>query len=161
MALNENYHPGKCSWSALITSHFSFHQTPLDRYRSLKHFNYDVCQSCFFSGRTAKGHKLNYPMVEYCTPVRAPECLHDHHTPSHFHPIYTGFSIFPYTNSPLAVYWNCLDALIPIKTWKICLHCDPSERSLLCGLSLLLRFCFLLFRPNHQKRSNRLESIHA
>lgn len=40
------------------------------RYRSLKHFNYDVCQSCFFSGRTAKGHKLNYPMVEYCTPVR-------------------------------------------------------------------------------------------
>uniref|UniRef100_H3BXZ6 Utrophin n=1 Tax=Tetraodon nigroviridis TaxID=99883 RepID=H3BXZ6_TETNG len=38
------------------------------RYRSLKHFNYDVCQSCFFSGRTAKGHKLNYPMVEYCTP---------------------------------------------------------------------------------------------
>lgn len=41
----------------------------LYRYRSLKHFNYDVCQSCFFSGRTAKGHKLNYPMVEYCTPV--------------------------------------------------------------------------------------------
>uniref|UniRef100_S4RC56 ZZ-type domain-containing protein n=1 Tax=Petromyzon marinus TaxID=7757 RepID=S4RC56_PETMA len=39
------------------------------RYRSLKHFNYDVCQSCFFSGRTAKGHKLSYPMVEYCTPV--------------------------------------------------------------------------------------------
>uniref|UniRef100_S4RI27 ZZ-type domain-containing protein n=1 Tax=Petromyzon marinus TaxID=7757 RepID=S4RI27_PETMA len=39
------------------------------RYRSLKHFNYDICQSCFFSGRTAKGHKLHYPMVEYCTPV--------------------------------------------------------------------------------------------
>ncbi|KAL6038511.1 hypothetical protein STEG23_000597, partial [Scotinomys teguina] len=38
------------------------------RYRSLKHFNYDVCQSCFFSGRTAKGHKLHYPMVEYCIP---------------------------------------------------------------------------------------------
>lgn len=41
----------------------------LSRYRSLKHFNYDVCQSCFFSGRTAKGHKLHYPMVEYCIPV--------------------------------------------------------------------------------------------
>uniref|UniRef100_A0A8B9TCD8 Utrophin n=1 Tax=Anas platyrhynchos TaxID=8839 RepID=A0A8B9TCD8_ANAPL len=39
------------------------------RYRSLKHFNYDVCQSCFFSGRTAKGHKLHYPMVEYCIPT--------------------------------------------------------------------------------------------
>nr|XP_023830207.1 utrophin-like isoform X2 [Salvelinus alpinus] len=43
------------------------------RYRSLKHFNYDVCQSCFFSGRTAKGHKLNYPMVEYCTPTTSGE----------------------------------------------------------------------------------------
>ena len=40
------------------------------RYRSLKHFNYDICQSCFFSGRVAKGHKMQYPMVEYCTPVR-------------------------------------------------------------------------------------------
>lgn len=39
------------------------------RYRSLKHFNYDICQSCFFSGRVAKGHKMHYPMVEYCTPV--------------------------------------------------------------------------------------------
>lgn len=39
------------------------------RYRSLKHFNYDICQSCFFSGRVAKGHKMQYPMVEYCTPV--------------------------------------------------------------------------------------------
>lgn len=42
----------------------------LHRYRSLKHFNYDICQSCFFSGRVAKGHKMQYPMVEYCTPVR-------------------------------------------------------------------------------------------
>uniref|UniRef100_A0A8C4S8F0 Dystrophin n=1 Tax=Erpetoichthys calabaricus TaxID=27687 RepID=A0A8C4S8F0_ERPCA len=39
------------------------------RYRSLKHFNYDICQSCFFSGRVAKGHKMQYPMVEYCTPT--------------------------------------------------------------------------------------------
>ncbi|XP_039603451.1 utrophin isoform X2 [Polypterus senegalus] len=47
------------------------------RYRSLKHFNYDVCQSCFFSGRTAKGHKLNYPMVEYCTPTTSGEDVRD------------------------------------------------------------------------------------
>uniref|UniRef100_A0A3Q2YSV2 Utrophin n=1 Tax=Hippocampus comes TaxID=109280 RepID=A0A3Q2YSV2_HIPCM len=47
------------------------------RYRSLKHFNYDVCQSCFFSGRTAKGHKLNYPMVEYCTPTTSGEDMRD------------------------------------------------------------------------------------
>ncbi|XP_048842550.1 utrophin isoform X1 [Brienomyrus brachyistius] len=47
------------------------------RYRSLMHFNYDVCQSCFFSGRTAKGHKLNYPMVEYCTPTTSGEDMRD------------------------------------------------------------------------------------
>ncbi|XP_032828779.1 dystrophin isoform X4 [Petromyzon marinus] len=47
------------------------------RYRSLKHFNYDVCQSCFFSGRTAKGHKLSYPMVEYCTPTTSGEDIRD------------------------------------------------------------------------------------
>ncbi|KAI7793926.1 putative utrophin [Triplophysa rosa] len=47
------------------------------RYRSLKHFNYDVCQSCFFSGRTAKGHKLTYPMVEYCTPTTSGEDMRD------------------------------------------------------------------------------------
>ncbi|XP_043118799.1 utrophin-like isoform X2 [Puntigrus tetrazona] len=38
------------------------------RYRSLKHFNYNVCQMCFFSGRISKDHHLSYPMVEYCTP---------------------------------------------------------------------------------------------
>ncbi|OXB56084.1 UNVERIFIED_CONTAM: hypothetical protein H355_004001, partial [Colinus virginianus] len=46
-------------------------------YRSLKHFNYDVCQSCFFSGRTAKGHKLHYPMVEYCIPTTSGEDVRD------------------------------------------------------------------------------------
>ena len=25
------------------------------RYRSLKHFNFDICQNCFFSGRKIKG----------------------------------------------------------------------------------------------------------
>ncbi|XP_061480028.1 utrophin isoform X2 [Rhineura floridana] len=47
------------------------------RYRSLKHFNYDVCQNCFFSGRTAKGHKLHHPMVEYCIPTTSGEDVRD------------------------------------------------------------------------------------
>ncbi|XP_012612344.1 dystrophin isoform X1 [Microcebus murinus] len=47
------------------------------RYRSLKHFNYDICQSCFFSGRVAKGHKMHYPMVEYCTPTTSGEDVRD------------------------------------------------------------------------------------
>ncbi|XP_061760710.1 dystrophin isoform X3 [Nerophis ophidion] len=47
------------------------------RYRSLKHFNYDICQSCFFSGRIAKGHKMQYPMVEYCTPTTSGEDVRD------------------------------------------------------------------------------------
>nr|XP_055061879.1 dystrophin isoform X2 [Misgurnus anguillicaudatus] len=47
------------------------------RYRSLKHFNYDICQSCFFSGRVAKGHKIQYPMVEYCTPTTSGEDVRD------------------------------------------------------------------------------------
>ncbi|XP_044044293.1 dystrophin isoform X5 [Siniperca chuatsi] len=47
------------------------------RYRSLKHFNYDICQSCFFSGRVAKGHKMQYPMVEYCTPTTSGEDVRD------------------------------------------------------------------------------------
>ncbi|KAI4884573.1 hypothetical protein NFI96_034535 [Prochilodus magdalenae] len=47
------------------------------RYRSLKHFNYNVCQRCFFSGRTTKGHRLNYPMVEYCTPTTSGEDVRD------------------------------------------------------------------------------------
>ncbi|KAG9484132.1 hypothetical protein GDO78_009832 [Eleutherodactylus coqui] len=47
------------------------------RYRSLKHFNYDVCQSCFFSGRTAKGHKMHHPMVEYCIPTTSGEDVRD------------------------------------------------------------------------------------
>uniref|UniRef100_A0A8C2XJX3 Dystrophin n=1 Tax=Cyclopterus lumpus TaxID=8103 RepID=A0A8C2XJX3_CYCLU len=47
------------------------------RYRSLKHFNYDICQCCFFSGRVAKGHKMQYPMVEYCTPTTSGEDVRD------------------------------------------------------------------------------------
>lgn len=39
------------------------------RYRCLKCFNFDMCQTCFFSGRKAKNHKLTHPMQEYCTAV--------------------------------------------------------------------------------------------
>lgn len=40
------------------------------RYRCLKCFNFDMCQSCFFFGRSGKNHKLSHPMHEYCTTVR-------------------------------------------------------------------------------------------
>lgn len=39
------------------------------RYRCLKCFNFDMCQSCFFFGRSSKNHKLSHPMHEYCTTV--------------------------------------------------------------------------------------------
>jgi hypothetical protein len=39
------------------------------RYRSLKNFNFDICQNCFFSGRKIKGFKLDHPLLEYYTPV--------------------------------------------------------------------------------------------
>lgn len=39
------------------------------RYRCLKCFNFDMCQTCFFFGRNAKNHKLSHPMHEYCTTV--------------------------------------------------------------------------------------------
>ncbi len=39
------------------------------RYRSLKHFNFDICQNCFFSGRKIKGFKFDHPLLEYYTPV--------------------------------------------------------------------------------------------
>ena len=37
------------------------------RYHCLKCFNFDLCHNCFFIGRTAKGHKADHPMQEYCT----------------------------------------------------------------------------------------------
>uniref|UniRef100_A0A8C0IIH7 Dystrophin related protein 2 n=1 Tax=Bubo bubo TaxID=30461 RepID=A0A8C0IIH7_BUBBB len=39
------------------------------RYRSLKQFNVDICQTCFLTGRAGKGNKLHYPIMEYYTPV--------------------------------------------------------------------------------------------
>ena len=37
------------------------------RYHCLKCFNFDLCHNCFFVGRTAKGHKADHPIQEYCT----------------------------------------------------------------------------------------------
>ncbi|PAA75417.1 hypothetical protein BOX15_Mlig025191g1 [Macrostomum lignano] len=39
------------------------------RYKCLKCFNLNLCQECFFAGRTARHHKASHPMQEY---VRAP-----------------------------------------------------------------------------------------
>ncbi|XP_072385171.1 dystrophin isoform X1 [Diabrotica undecimpunctata] len=47
------------------------------RYRCLKCFNFDMCQSCFFSGRLTKGHKLNHPMHEYCAATTSVEDVRD------------------------------------------------------------------------------------
>uniref|UniRef100_A0A4W5QN48 ZZ-type domain-containing protein n=1 Tax=Hucho hucho TaxID=62062 RepID=A0A4W5QN48_9TELE len=52
------------------------------RYRSLKQFNVDICQTCFLTGRTTKGKKLHYPIMEYYTPVRrstTPRLPHEWH----------------------------------------------------------------------------------
>lgn len=40
-----------------------------DRYRCLKCLSFDMCQTCFFTGRVSKHHKLTHPMQEYCTTV--------------------------------------------------------------------------------------------
>lgn len=47
------------------------------RYRSLKHFNFDVCQSCFFSGRKIKGFKFDHPLLEYYTPTSSSDDIKD------------------------------------------------------------------------------------
>ena len=40
------------------------------RYKCLKCFNFDICQRCFFRGKTRKKHKLKHPIQEYCMNVR-------------------------------------------------------------------------------------------
>ncbi|NXV72784.1 DRP2 protein, partial [Atlantisia rogersi] len=47
------------------------------RYRSLKHFNVDICQTCFLTGRASKGNKLHYPIMEYYTPTTSSENMRD------------------------------------------------------------------------------------
>ena len=37
------------------------------RYQCLLCINYDVCQQCFFFGKTSRSHKLTHPIQEYCT----------------------------------------------------------------------------------------------
>ncbi len=39
------------------------------RYRSLKYFNCDICQNCFFSGKQTKCFKMDDPLQEYYTEV--------------------------------------------------------------------------------------------
>lgn len=47
------------------------------RYRCLKCFNFDMCQTCFFAGRLTKGHKLSHPMHEYCAATTSVEDVRD------------------------------------------------------------------------------------
>ncbi|KAI6078175.1 Dystrophin-related protein 2 isoform X2 [Aix galericulata] len=47
------------------------------RYRSLKQFNVDICQTCFLTGRASKGNKLHYPIMEYYTPTTSSENMRD------------------------------------------------------------------------------------
>ncbi|XP_042564452.1 dystrophin-related protein 2-like [Clupea harengus] len=54
-------------------------QSPIQgfRYRSLKEFNVDICQSCFLSGKALKGKTLHYPIIEYYTPSTSGEKMRD------------------------------------------------------------------------------------
>uniref|UniRef100_A0AC35U142 Dystrophin n=1 Tax=Rhabditophanes sp. KR3021 TaxID=114890 RepID=A0AC35U142_9BILA len=47
------------------------------RYRCLHCFNFDMCQNCFFSQRTAKNHKVIHPMQEYCSPTKSKDDMRD------------------------------------------------------------------------------------
>lgn len=47
------------------------------RYRCMLCFNFDMCQTCFFFGKTAKNHKNSHPMQEYCLATSSGEDLHD------------------------------------------------------------------------------------
>uniref|UniRef100_A0A6I8QF57 Dystrophin related protein 2 n=1 Tax=Xenopus tropicalis TaxID=8364 RepID=A0A6I8QF57_XENTR len=47
------------------------------RYRSLKQFGVDICQSCFLTGQAGKVNKLHYPIMEYYTPTTSGEKMRD------------------------------------------------------------------------------------
>ncbi|XP_059082484.1 dystrophin-like [Tigriopus californicus] len=56
-------------------------QAPIQgfRYRCLKCFNFDMCQTCFFAGKGGKykNHKMAHPMQEYCTTTTSGEDMRD------------------------------------------------------------------------------------
>lgn len=47
------------------------------RYRCLKCFNFDVCQTCFLTGRCALKHKIDHPIQEYCWTTKTGEDVRD------------------------------------------------------------------------------------
>ncbi|XP_065057528.1 dystrophin-like isoform X3 [Rhopilema esculentum] len=47
------------------------------RYRCLKCFNYDMCQSCFWSGRISKSHRITHPMHQYSLATTTGEDMAD------------------------------------------------------------------------------------
>ncbi|XP_018426947.1 PREDICTED: dystrophin-related protein 2 [Nanorana parkeri] len=47
------------------------------RYRSLKQFGVDICQTCFLTGQASKGSKLHYPIMEYYTTTTSGEKMRD------------------------------------------------------------------------------------
>ncbi|XP_057306952.1 utrophin-like isoform X3 [Hydractinia symbiolongicarpus] len=47
------------------------------RYRCLKCFNYDLCQSCFWSGRVSKSHRITHPMHQYSLATTTGEDMSD------------------------------------------------------------------------------------
>ncbi|CAF1072993.1 unnamed protein product [Rotaria sordida] len=47
------------------------------RYRSLRHFNCDICQNCFFSGKQTKIFKMVDPLQEYYTETTSSEDIRD------------------------------------------------------------------------------------
>ncbi|XP_048577310.1 dystrophin isoform X2 [Nematostella vectensis] len=47
------------------------------RFRCLKCFNYDLCQSCFWSGRISHEHRLTHPVHQYCLSTTSGEDVKD------------------------------------------------------------------------------------
>lgn len=39
------------------------------RYSCLECLSFNLCQTCFFSGKICRSHKVSHPMVEYCQPA--------------------------------------------------------------------------------------------